>query len=170
MIGERVYTVVDGFRTDGASIPYWLRPLCGSPCKAPRLYAALLHDWFYAGGDSHVTRGQADAIYRDMQIALGVSRVNAWVEWSALRIAGASHWRTAAAALALALPLAGCQSDRLCFVDGLLLRATNASICVGYGRYLALPPGATFTYTGGTNVNTVTASAVHPPAAREEAE
>lgn len=86
------YTVVDGFITDGASIPYWLRPICGSPYKSPRLIAALLHDWLYDGGDPQVDRAEADAIYRDVQIALGISSWKAWIEWTALRVGGASHW------------------------------------------------------------------------------
>lgn len=86
------YLVPAGFVTDGASIPKTLRWLCGSPYRAPRLYAALVHDWLYSGGDPEATRAEADAIFRDMQIALGVSRFKAYTEWAALRACGGSHW------------------------------------------------------------------------------
>ena len=43
------FTVPSGTRTDGASIPRFLWRVCGHPLEAPRLYAALLHDWIYGG-------------------------------------------------------------------------------------------------------------------------
>lgn len=88
-----VFKLPIGFKTDGASIPRILWRVCGTPLEAPRVYAALVHDWLYSGGDPDATRGEADAIYRDIQIALGVSRVKAWVEWAALRLCGWSHWQ-----------------------------------------------------------------------------
>jgi len=87
-----VYRLPVGFQTDGASIPRFLWRLCGTPLEVPRLYAALVHDWLYSGGDPEATRQDADALYRDIQIALGISRFKAYVEWSALRMCGGSHW------------------------------------------------------------------------------
>jgi len=89
----RVYRIPAGFRTDGASIPRPLWRICGTPLEAPRVYAALVHDWLYSGGDPDVTRAEADRIYRDLLIALGVSKVKAYVEWSALRLCGWTHWK-----------------------------------------------------------------------------
>ena len=43
------FTVPAGTSTDGASIPRFLWRVCGHPLQAPRLYAALLHDWIYGG-------------------------------------------------------------------------------------------------------------------------
>ena len=43
------FVVPAGTRTDGASIPRFLWRVCGHPLQAPRLYAALLHDWIYGG-------------------------------------------------------------------------------------------------------------------------
>lgn len=86
------YTAPMGFRTDGASIPPWLRWLCGSPFEPPRMYAALLHDWLYSGGDPEATRADADDLYRDLQLSLGVPRWKAYVEWAALRAFGRSRW------------------------------------------------------------------------------
>lgn len=88
-----VFNLPIGFKTDGASIPRYLWRVCGTPLEAPRVYAALVHDWLYSGGDPDATRGEADAIYRDIQIALGVSKVKAFAEWAALRLCGWTHWR-----------------------------------------------------------------------------
>ena len=101
-----VYHVPAGFQTDGASIPRFLWRICGTPLDVPRVYAAIVHDWLYSGGVPSaarvhdelyvgapvVTRADADAIYRDLLIALGVSRFKAYVEWSAIRVCGGSHW------------------------------------------------------------------------------
>ena len=89
------YAVPAGFVTDGASIPAWIQWLCGSPWEAPRLYAALVHDFLYSGGDPEATRADADDIFRDLQISLGVPRWKAYVEWAALRLFGGSHWQGA---------------------------------------------------------------------------
>ena len=82
-----------GFVTDGASIPVWLQWLCGSPWKIPRFYAALVHDYLYSGGDFEATRADADDLFRDLQIALGIPRWKAYVEWAALRLFGWTHWQ-----------------------------------------------------------------------------
>lgn len=86
------YRLPAGFTTDGASIPRWLWWLCGTPYESPRIFAALVHDYLYGGGDPETTRADADDLYRDIQIALGVSRVKAYVEWLALRLCGWTHW------------------------------------------------------------------------------
>lgn len=79
-----------GFETDGASIPVLLRPICGSPIQAPRLYAAIVHDYLYM---THAwPRDLADDLYRDMQIMLKISPVKAWLEWFFIRAAGWLHW------------------------------------------------------------------------------
>lgn len=105
--GER-YEVPKGMETDGASIPRLLWFLCGHPLATPRLYAALLHDFIYGGGDPEATRADADDLFRDIQIDLGVPRWKAYVEWAALRLFGKSHWHKAViAAVALAF-LSGC--------------------------------------------------------------
>ena len=89
------FRLPDGFRTDGASIPRLLWRVCGTPMDVPRLYAALVHDWLYASGDPNSDRADADLVYREMLIALGVRRLYAFAEWAALRIFGAWHFRRA---------------------------------------------------------------------------
>ena len=92
-IDGQYYTIPQGFKTDGASIPRFLWRLCGHPMEAPRLYLAIIHDWFYAGGCPGVTRSYADAVFRDGQICVGVKKTHAYVEWLALRLCGRSHWK-----------------------------------------------------------------------------
>ena len=90
------FTVPAGTSTDGASIPRALWRVCGHPLAYPRVYAALLHDWLYGGGgrDECPTRGDADAVYRDLLIDLGWGKIKAYIVYAALRIFGGSH-RTA---------------------------------------------------------------------------
>lgn len=89
----RFYRLPDGFRTDGASIPRFLWRLCGTPMDVPRLYAALVHDWLYAGGDPDATRADADLVYREILIALDYSRLKAYIEYYALRAFGGAHYK-----------------------------------------------------------------------------
>lgn len=87
------FAVPAGTATDGASIPRALWCVCGHPLQAPRVYAALVHDWLYGGGGpDEMTRAEADAVYRDLLVAFGWGRAKAWIEWTALRMFGASHW------------------------------------------------------------------------------
>ena len=86
------YPIPAGTTTDGASIPRWLWGICGHPLQLPRLYAALVHDWLYDGGDETATRADADDLYRDLLIALGAPRWKAYIEWVALRVFGGRRW------------------------------------------------------------------------------
>lgn len=87
------FDVPAGTRTDGASIPRALWAVCGHPLQAPRVYAAVVHDWLYGGGGpSCMTRAEADAVYRDLLVDYGWGRAKAWIEWTALRMFGRSHW------------------------------------------------------------------------------
>ena len=111
------FTVPKGFIFDGASIPRALWRLCGSPYDAPRVIAALAHDFLYA---THIcTRKEADQIYRDMQIALGIAKYKARIEYRVLRIFGGIAWRkhgtmshfaALACLAAISLLLDGCRS------------------------------------------------------------
>ena len=99
------FTVPAGTQTDGASIPRFLWRVCGHPLQAPRVYAAVLHDWLYtrsgppdAGridGYSYpadLTREQADECYYRMLRHFGVA---AWLATTAhfdLRLFGGKHY------------------------------------------------------------------------------
>lgn len=92
-VGGWLFTVPAGTATDGASIPRALWRVCGHPLQAPRVYAALVHDYLYGGGGPGcITRVDADAIYRSLLVSLGWGACRAAVEYYALRLFGASHW------------------------------------------------------------------------------
>ena len=84
--------VAAGFTFDGASIPRSLWRLCGHPLEAPRLAAALAHDWLYC---AHVCdRKTADMIYRAILRALGIAWWRCTIEHAALRVAGGAAWKS----------------------------------------------------------------------------
>lgn len=109
VVGFR-FVVPAGTRTDGASIPRFLWRLCGHPLMAPRVYAALLHDWLYSGESpstatqahdrnyydgawpSDLTRKEADRCYYALLRHFGVSAWRAGTEYCVLRICGKSHY------------------------------------------------------------------------------
>ena len=87
------FTVPAGTTTDGASIPRFLWRLCGHPLQAPRVYAALLHDWLYGvGWQIGISREMADKIYRALLRHFGVSAWIAGTEYYALRLCGGAHY------------------------------------------------------------------------------
>ena len=72
-----------GFKTDGASIPKWLRPVIGDPFKGKTLEAAIIHD----SGCQYQTQSQKDThrIFRELCEDNGVPFWRAWVMWLAVR-------------------------------------------------------------------------------------
>ena len=97
-----MFVVPAGTRTDGASIPRFLWRVCGHPLMAPRVYAAMLHDWLYDGvnptvdmGGAHpsdVSRKEADQCYWALLRHFGVAAWRAKLEYLALRLFGGSHY------------------------------------------------------------------------------
>lgn len=96
------FVVPKGARTDGASIPRFLWRVCGHPLMAPRVYAAMLHDWLYEGVDptvdmggahpSDISRKEADQCYWALLRHFGVAAWRAKIEYYALRLFGGSHY------------------------------------------------------------------------------
>lgn len=80
-----------GFVFDGASIPRALWRVCGHPLEAPRIAAALAHDWIYAS--KMVPRADADLIYRTICRMVGIGAFSRNVEYAALRLCGWVAWR-----------------------------------------------------------------------------
>lgn len=137
------YIVESGFITDGASIPFFLRWLCGDPMQKPRVYAAIIHDWFYAGRIPHAYRPEADDLYRDMMISLGVPRWKAYLEWKALRLFGFASWKGWKAILAsAALPaICACATKtRNVELDGMYLSEAG-TLAIGSVDVMASPVG-----------------------------
>ena len=80
-----------GFEFDGASIPRALWRLCGHPMEAPRIAAALIHDWLYRA--QVLDRGVADEIFNILCKEVGMSAWRTGPEWAALRICGWVAWK-----------------------------------------------------------------------------
>ena len=83
-------TVKAGFVFDGASIPRALWRVCGHPLEAPRIAAALAHDWLYASRCA--SRADADLIYRTICAWVGIGAFCRNVEYGALRLCGWAAW------------------------------------------------------------------------------
>jgi hypothetical protein len=89
---SEVIIVPKGFETDFASIPVGLRNLFPPMGRWSR--AAILHDWLYATGglSGRYTRKQADKIFREAMLVLGVPKWRAEVMFQAVRLGGSSGW------------------------------------------------------------------------------
>lgn len=83
--------VAAGFRFDGASIPRALWRLCGHPLEAPRLAAALAHDWLYRA--QVTSREEADDIFNHLCKRVGLPAWRTGPEWAALRLCGWAAWK-----------------------------------------------------------------------------
>lgn len=79
-----------GFEFDGASIPRFLWRLCGHPLEAPRIAAALAHDWLYSS--KACDRMDADAIYRTICRQVGMRPLCYGTEYIVLRLCGWLAW------------------------------------------------------------------------------
>ena len=76
-----VYTVPDGYETDGESRPPLTMPLSGPPCTR----SGVLHDWL--GDRIGVPVEQAHALYREALLSEGLDPV-----WAEQRFAAVSYW------------------------------------------------------------------------------
>ena len=88
------FVIQHGTITDGASIPRFLWRVCGCPHEAPRVYAALLHDWLYANGAAlGISRAEADECYYALLRHFGIGAFRAGIEFYALRLCGGAHYK-----------------------------------------------------------------------------
>lgn len=88
-----VYTVPEGFITDGASVPrplWWLYPPFGDDYEA----GATLHDYLYRFAEDFdgMTRAQADFLLWESSIAAGFRATGARVIWLGVRVGGWKPW------------------------------------------------------------------------------
>ena len=79
-----------GFEFDGASIPRFLWRVCGHPLEAPRIAAALAHDWIYSS--KACDRRDADQIYRAICKKVGIPALCYGTEYAVLRLCGWVAW------------------------------------------------------------------------------
>lgn len=78
---------VDRFRTDLASVPWfltWLVPVSGDFLPAAVLHDGLVRPGCYTG--PAVDRVEADRLFRVAMIGLGTGRVRAWLMWAAVSV------------------------------------------------------------------------------------
>jgi hypothetical protein len=93
VLGERVLTVAEGFWFDGASIPKQAWGLIGHPYLSEYIAAALAHDALY---HSHLLpKAEADAIFRRLLKAAGVSWFKRDVMTRAVQVFGGLAYRNA---------------------------------------------------------------------------
>lgn len=78
-----VHCVPAGFVTDLASVPHWLWSFLQPTGRYTK--AAILHDWLIRS-DSGVSRADADRIFYDAMMVLGVKPRLAWLMYRAVRI------------------------------------------------------------------------------------
>jgi len=98
--GGRLTTVKAGFLTDGASIPWWARPLIG-PKTGEYFPAAGKHDWLFqypadgcGEGEEPRDRKQVDREFLEAMQDLKVSWWKRTLMYSAVRVGGKGPWRS----------------------------------------------------------------------------
>ena len=85
-----VYTVKEGFSTDGASIPRLFWRVIGCPLRGPYAPAAVIHDalyWTKLG-----SRKEADDLLLEMMERLPVGDIRSNLMYSAVRVGGWKPW------------------------------------------------------------------------------
>ena len=88
-----------GSVTDGASVPriFWF--ISGNPKFGATAKAAYVHDILYGfhrtDQGRHISRAEADKIFREALIVLGLARWRAWLCWLGLRVGGRGAYKTA---------------------------------------------------------------------------
>ena len=86
---QRDIQVPVGFNTDLASIPRIVRSLITK--DGPNRYAAVLHDYLYSlagGGPKGTSREDADTIFKEAMIDIGVPRWKIFLLYRGVRVGG----------------------------------------------------------------------------------
>ena len=96
------YSIPEGFRHDGASVPRPVWSLTGLRPDGLLRAAALLHDALYRHGGRlpkgwgpqvPISRKDADRAFYGLMIEAGVPRWRAWTAWRAVRVFGRWSWK-----------------------------------------------------------------------------
>ena len=77
--------IPEGFKWNGASIPWFLRWLV-KPTELTK-EGSLVHDMLYSGNNG-VTRALADKIFKNKLLEDGVKPLKAWAMWLGVRLGG----------------------------------------------------------------------------------
>ncbi len=86
----RALIVPHGFETDLASIPRRLRGIVAQVGR--HIQAAIFHDMAYTGAFD-MTRKEADDMFYDGMVALGVPWYRRMIMYAAVRVGGRSSWQ-----------------------------------------------------------------------------
>jgi hypothetical protein len=78
------------FEWDGASIPFFLWPIIGSPFDPRFMAPSMIHDYLYATGKKK--RMKADKLFRKLLIHNGVDKERADTMHEGVRRCGGSHY------------------------------------------------------------------------------
>ncbi|MEM8499906.1 MAG: DUF1353 domain-containing protein [Pseudomonadota bacterium] len=79
-----------GYITDFASIPPIFWPVL--PKHARYSPAAVIHDWIYSDFHGRYTKEEADQLFYDALINLGVRKQRAWAMHKAVKLFGKGNW------------------------------------------------------------------------------
>jgi len=84
-------TALQGFNTNGASIPKFFWSALSSPYYGSLVYAATLHDALYT--KEALPRKECDKLLKEMAIEAGYNKIKANLIYFAVRLFGRSHWK-----------------------------------------------------------------------------
>ncbi len=87
---QELIRVPIGFKTDLASIPRLLRALY--PKHGLQTRAAVVHDYLYSARNHRYSRLEADTIFYQAMLELGVRKSKAWVMYRAVRMFGGAAY------------------------------------------------------------------------------
>lgn len=90
-LGGETITVPAGYVTDFASVPRFMWTIGIDPLGKPAR-AAIVHDYIYSTGGRiktpPYTKKQADQIFYDAMVVLGVGKIKRLFMWAGVRIGG----------------------------------------------------------------------------------
>ena len=90
--GERVFLIPANFITDGFTIPSLFSPLQSHTGKGVEI--AVVHDYCYSiHRPDDITREEADLIFYNGLICLGINPIKAKLMYLAVRLFGKNKWR-----------------------------------------------------------------------------
>jgi len=91
-IDDQTFIVPRHFNSDLASIPRWYWPIL-SPRHSKLVYPGILHDYLYSC-PANLSREYTDRVLFSALISEGVSRYTAYKMYYAVRLFGASHFKS----------------------------------------------------------------------------
>jgi len=84
------FTVPEGFQTDLASVPGFVRTF--NPVNGHHLQPAIVHDYIFRTKIVRVTKAEADRMFYDGMLAQGTPRYRARYMYAGVRVFGGSSY------------------------------------------------------------------------------